>query len=139
MPLVRSLPPPPPPPKPQTPPERKASCKRELTEYNWNSNSRLSMSHKEGLFFSLAYRENRKRCLKGCLHDTRATFAPERVHSGSLSQLYICLHDTTTNFMLARVTPARVHPGSCTGARISLRYEISQRYHEIGLPEDSNG
>ena len=38
--------------------------------------------------------------------------------------LYICLHDTTTNFMLARV-----HPGSCTGARISLRYEISQRYH----------
>ena len=42
-----------------------------------------------------------------------------------------------------------VHPGSCTGARISLRYEISQRYHvntkrppfrcEIGLPVDWNG
>ena len=31
-----------------------------------------------------------------CLHDTRATFAPERVHSGSLSWLYNCLHDTTT-------------------------------------------
>ena len=30
------------------------------------------------------------------LHDTRATFAPGRVHSGSLSLLYICLHDTTT-------------------------------------------
>ena len=44
--------------------------------------------------------------LRGCLHDTEATFAPERVHSGSLSWLYICLHDTTTNFMLARVTPA---------------------------------
>ena len=28
------------------------------------------------------------------------------------------------NFM-----PAWVHPCSCTGARISLRYEISQRYH----------
>ena len=28
--------------------------------------------------------------------DTRVTFAPERVHSGSLSWLYICLHDTTT-------------------------------------------
>ena len=34
--------------------------------------------------------------LRGCLHDTGATFAPERVHSGSLSWLYICLHDTTT-------------------------------------------
>ena len=32
----------------------------------------------------------------GCLHDTGATFAPERVHSGSLSWFYICLHDTTT-------------------------------------------
>ena len=67
--------------------------------------------------------------LRGCLHDTGATFAPERVHSGSLSWLYICLDDTTTNFMLARVIPARVHPSSCTGARISLQYEISQRYH----------
>ena len=27
--------------------------------------------------------------------------------------------------MPARVTKARVHPGSCTGARISLRYEFS--------------
>ena len=33
----------------------------------------------------------------GCLHDTGATFAPERVHCGSLSWLYICLHDTTKN------------------------------------------
>ena len=33
---------------------------------------------------------------RGCLHDTGATFAPRRVHSGSLSWLYICLHDTTT-------------------------------------------
>ena len=34
--------------------------------------------------------------LKGCLHDTGATFATERVHSGSLLWLYICLPDTTT-------------------------------------------
>ena len=34
--------------------------------------------------------------LRGCLHDTRGTFAPELVHSGSLSWLYIYLHDTTT-------------------------------------------
>ena len=33
--------------------------------------------------------------LRGCLHDTRATFATRRVHSGSLSWLYICVHDTT--------------------------------------------
>jgi len=32
--------------------------------------------------------------LRGCLRDTGATFAPTRVHSGSLSWLYICLHDT---------------------------------------------
>ena len=33
------------------------------------------------------------------------------------------------NVMLARFTAALVQPGSCTGARISLRYEILQRYH----------
>ena len=33
------------------------------------------------------------------------------------------------NAMPARVTPAWVHPSSCTGARISLRYEISELYH----------
>ena len=45
--------------------------------------------------------------LGGCLHDTGTTFAPARVHSGSISAisgLYICLHDTTTNVMLAPVT-----------------------------------
>ena len=34
--------------------------------------------------------------LRGCLHDTRVTFAPARVHSGSLSWLYICVHNTIT-------------------------------------------
>ena len=62
--------------------------------------------------------------LRGCLHDSGATFAPGRVHSGSLSWLYICLHDTTT-----KCYAGASHPGSRTGARISLRYEISQRYH----------
>ena len=36
---------------------------------------------------------------------------------------------TPQNVLPARVTPAWVHPGSRTRARISLRYEISQRYH----------
>ena len=60
---------------------------------------------------------------RSCLHDTGATFAPEWVHSGSLSWLYT-LNDTPQNVMPARVTPAWVHPCCCTGARISLRYEI---------------
>ena len=34
------------------------------------------------------------------------------------------------NVMLGRLTPARVHPGCCTGAKISFPREISQRYHE---------
>ena len=33
------------------------------------------------------------------------------------------------NVMLAQVTTAWVHPGCCTGARISLWYKISQPYH----------
>ena len=33
---------------------------------------------------------------RGCFMTPGATFAPERVHFGSLSWLYICLHDTTT-------------------------------------------
>ena len=45
-------------------------------------------------------------------------------------------HSSTFVYMIppqnvkpARVNPAWVHPGCCTGARISLRYEISKRYH----------
>ena len=34
--------------------------------------------------------------LGSVIHDTGATFARERVHFGSLSWVYICLHDTTT-------------------------------------------
>ena len=34
--------------------------------------------------------------LRGCLHNTRAIFAPPQVHSRTLSWLYICLNDTTT-------------------------------------------
>ena len=62
--------------------------------------------------------------MRGCLHDTGATFVPEWVHTCSLSWLYICFHDTPT-----KVTPAWVHPVCCAGVRISLRYEVSQLYH----------
>ena len=55
------------------------------------------------------------------LHDTGATFAPARVHSGSLSWLYICLHDTTTT-----CHAGASYPGVNSSRR--LRYE-SQRYH----------
>ena len=48
--------------------------------------------------------------LRGCLHDTGATFAPERVHSGSLSWLYISLHDTTTKFHAVASHPGMSSP-----------------------------
>ena len=49
------------------------------------------------------------------------------------------LHDTTTE-----CHTGASHPGCCTGARISLRYEISQRNDhtfrcEFSLPVDWNG
>ena len=47
-------------------------------------------------FWETAHLHNTYFSLRGCLHDTGATFAPARVHSGSLSWLYICLHNTTT-------------------------------------------
>ena len=65
--------------------------------------------------------EERSNDFRRCLHDTGATFVPERVHSGSLSWLYIVYMIPPQNVMPARVTPALVHPGSRTRARISLR------------------
>ena len=37
------------------------------------------------------------------------------------------------NVMPARVIPARVHPGSCAGARFSSRHENSFRCHVNGV------
>ena len=65
--------------------------------------------------------------LRGCLDDNRVTFAWARVHSCSLSGLYICLHDTPQNVMLAWVTPAWAYPGCCTRARISLWYHVNSK------------
>ena len=48
------------------------------------------------IFFNAILSDLSKLSLRGCLHDTGATFDPQRVHSGSLSWLYTCLHDTTT-------------------------------------------
>ena len=77
---------------------------------------------------------------RGCLHDTGVTFALEQVHSGSLSWLYNCLHDTTTKCHASASHSGVSSRSSCTRARISLWYEIS--YHlfrcEIGLPVDWN-
>ena len=63
------------------------------------------------------------RCIRGCLHDTGATFAPRRVHSGSLSWLYIGLHDTITKCHAGASRPG------VSSLRLSHRGEISQRYH----------
>ena len=75
-------------------------------------------------YFLLSYDGQRKivftiKLIKfsGCLHDTGATFAPERVHSGSLSWLFICLHDTTT-----KCYAGASHPG-VSSPRFSHRGE----------------
>ena len=69
------------------------------------------------------------RCVRACLHDTGATFAPGRVHSGSLSWLYICLHDTTTNVNASashpRVSSPRLsHRGDFRAGASSLRFPL---------------
>ena len=56
--------------------------------------------------------------------DFRSEFTPVPSH-GSIFVYMI----PPQNIMPARVTPAWVHPSSRTGERISLRYEITQRYH----------
>ena len=66
--------------------------------------------------------------LRGCLHDTGATFAPERVHSGSLSWLYICLHDTTTKFLAKRGAERR-----------AARFIISSRAKRACITQASQG
>ena len=49
--------------------------------------------------------------VRGCLHYTGATFAPEWVHSNSLSWLYICLHDTTTKCHASASSPRLLYRG----------------------------
>ena len=73
--------------------------------------------------------EKCSRKTKGCLHDTGAIFVPWRVHSGSLSWLYICLHDTTTKSHAGVSRPGVSSLWLSHRVRISLQYEISQRYH----------
>ena len=77
--------------------------------------------------FSAGNRAMHLEDLRGCLDDNGLTFAWAWVHSGSLSWLYICLHDTPQNIMPAWVTPAWAHPGCCTRARISLRYHVNAK------------
>ena len=54
--------------------------------------------------------QNLRSRLRGCLHYTGATFAQDRVHSGSLSWLYIQLHDTTTKRHAGGIHPSVISP-----------------------------
>ena len=63
------------------------------------------------------YREEAIRDRFVCGLKERTTFAPEQVHSGSLSWLYICLHDTTT-----KCYAGASHPG-VSSPRFSHRGE----------------
>ena len=74
----------------------------------------------------------------GCLHDTGVTFAPELVHSGSLSWPYICLHDTTRKCHAGAShpgvsSPRLLHRGeNCTPVRnlatASRKREMTTRF-----------
>ena len=82
-----------------------------------------------------------------------STFTPERVHSGSLSWLYICLHDTTTKCHAGachpRVTSSRfLYQGKNFTlvrnlATVSCNAKRQRNDHtfrcEFGLPVDWNG
>ena len=78
-------------------------------------------------------RNNWRMSLLLLLHDSRATFAPEEFTP-------VPSHGSIFVYMipLQNVMPARVHPGCCTGERISLRYEISQRYHVQSTPSKTD-
>ena len=54
----------------------------------------------------------------------RSEFTPVVSHSSIFVYMI-----SPQNVMPAQVTQALVHPGSCSGTRISLRYKILQRYH----------
>ena len=62
--------------------------------------------------------------LRRCLHDTRSSFIPVRLHPGSILSIYICLHDTNQNCIPERVIPERLHPGSRIGSKFSFQNEI---------------
>ena len=64
------------------------------------------------------------RRLRRCLHDTRSSFIPVRLHPGSILSIYICLHDTNQNCIPERVVPERLHPGSRIGSKFSFQNEI---------------
>ena len=72
-------------------------------------------------FPALALRRSR---LGRCLHDTRSSFIPVRLHPGSILSIYICLHDTNQNCIPERVIPERLHPGSRIGSKFSFQNEI---------------
>ena len=62
--------------------------------------------------------------LRRCLHDTRSSFIPVRLHPGSILSIYICLHDTNQNCIQERVIPERLHPGSRIGSKFLFQNEI---------------
>ena len=64
--------------------------------------------------------------VRRCLHDTRSSFIPVRLHPGSMLSIYICLHDTNQTCVPERVIPERPHPGSRIdiGSKFSFQNEI---------------
>ena len=67
------------------------------------------------------------------LSNLYATFARERVHSGSLSWFYICLHDTTT-----KCQGGASHPG-VNSCRLLYRYRVNAKRPHVSVSNRSAG
>ena len=81
------------------------------------------------LFYKCAFLSLHHQCylywrVGRCLHDTRSSFIPVRLHPGSILSIYICLLDTNQNCIPERVIPERLHPGSRIGSKFSFQNEI---------------
>ena len=61
--------------------------------------------------------------LRGCLHDIGLSSRCEFTPVPSYGSVFVYMIPTQ-NVMSARVIPARVHPGSCAGARFSSRWKF---------------
>ena len=74
--------------------------------------------------FKFSFFCSRSQQVGRCLHDTRSSFIPVRLHPGSILSIYICLHDTNQNCIPERVVPERLHPGSRIGSKFLFQNEI---------------
>ena len=73
--------------------------------------------------------------LRRCLHDTRSSFIPVRLHPGSILSIYICLHDINQNCIPERVIPERLHPVVASDPNFRSRTKSVYTFHQCHVKE----